>query len=96
MVSTGFWGPINVIVVVDPYTDTIIDYYVVRHEEVQGAAYFDQESIDAVIGLSVDNFDIPQDLNAGATGTWNALQSIVSDLIQNYNDQEVSLNEGSN
>ncbi len=67
------WGPINVIVVVNPYTDTIVNYYVVRHEEVQGAAYFDAQSVEDVIGLSIEAFNIPEDLNAGATGTWNAL-----------------------
>ena len=93
MITDGFWGPINVIVVVDPYTDTIINYYVVRHEEVQGAAYFDDETVQSVIGLSVLNFVIEEDLNAGATGTYNAMQSIVSDVLNNYVNEEVSLHE---
>ena len=93
MITDGFWGPINVIVVVDPYTDTIVNYYVVRHEEVQGAAYFDDETVQSVIGLSVLNFNIDEDLNAGATGTYNAMQSIVSDVLNNYVNEEVSLHE---
>lgn len=96
MVSDGFWGPINVIVVVNPYTDTIVNYYVVRHEEVQGAAYFDAQSVEDIIGLSIEAFNIPEDLNAGATGTWNALQLIVDDVINQYQNEEVSLNEDNN
>jgi len=96
IVVDGFWGKINVIVVVDPYVDSIVNYYVVQHEEVQGAAYFDEETINSVIGLAVVDFDVEEDLNAGATGTYNALQFMVSDVIAHYVNEEVSLNEGSN
>jgi Na+-translocating ferredoxin:NAD+ oxidoreductase RnfD subunit len=96
MVVEGFWGPINVIVVVDPYTDVIVNYYVVRHEEVQGAAYFDEESVSAIVNQNVFEFNIPLDVNAGATGTFNALQHIVSDVVNQYTNEEVSLNETTN
>jgi Na+-translocating ferredoxin:NAD+ oxidoreductase RnfD subunit len=96
MIAEGFWGPINVIVVVDPYTDVIVNYYVVRHEEVQGAAYFDEESVGAVLNQNVSTFDIPVDVSAGATGTFNALQEIVTDVVNHYTNEEVSLNENTN
>jgi hypothetical protein len=96
MVTEGFWGPINVIVVVDPYTDVIVNYYVVRHEEVQGAAYFDEESVSAIFNQNVLDFNIPLDVSAGATGTFNALQLIVSDVVNQYTNEEVSLHETTN
>lgn len=92
IILDGFWGKINVIVVVDPYTDTIDNYYVVQHEEVQGAAYFEEDVIGSIIGTKVADFVIEEDLDAGATGTFDALQLMVSDVTSNYRNEEVSLN----
>lgn len=93
IVTDGFWGPINIMILVDPYTDTILDYEVIRHEEVQGAAYFDQSVIDSMMNIPVTEFNISENVNAGATGTFNALTSMVNDVIAHYTNEEVSLNE---
>ncbi|MBU1093776.1 MAG: FMN-binding protein [Firmicutes bacterium] len=92
-VTQGRNGPIHVVIAIDPYTDTIVGYVVVTQSETEGvgATYSTQDVIDTIINQKVENFSI--DLITGATITWDALDLMIQDVIANYTNEEVSLND---
>lgn len=93
IVTDGRNGPIHIVIAVDPYTDTIVNYIVVAQSETEGvgAVYSTQVVIDTIINQTVENFNI--DLISGATITWDALELMIQDVVANYTNEEVSLND---
>ncbi|MCF7929940.1 MAG: FMN-binding protein [Acholeplasmataceae bacterium] len=93
--TEGRNGPIHVVIAVDPYTDIIVGYVVVSQLETEGlgSLYAEQDVIDTIINQSINNFAI--DLITGATVTWDAYELIIQDVVANYSNEDVSLNEGS-
>lgn len=92
--TDGRNGPIHIVIAIDPYTDTIVGYVVVSHTETQGLGelYMEPAVVDTIINQKVQNFNI--DLISGATITWDALERIITDVTNNYTNENVSLNTG--
>ncbi len=91
IVTEGRNGPIHIVIAIDPYTDTIVNYVVVSQSETEGvgALYTEPNVINAIINEQISNFNI--DKIAGATITWDALEQMISDVVANYTNEGVSL-----
>lgn len=93
IITEGRNGPIHIVIAVDPYNDTIVKYVVISQSETEGvgAVYAGQDVIDTILNQSVGDFNI--DIISGATITWDALDLMIQDVIANYTNEEVSLND---
>ena len=91
ILTEGRNGPMQIVIAVDPYIDTIVGYVVVSHSETEGigSRYAEEGVINTIINQTVQNFDI--DVITGATETWDALDLIVQDVVANYTNEAVSL-----
>lgn len=83
---------IHALVAVNPYDNTIISVNYYDHAETPniGEKYTRVEETDKLIGQSIENVQI--DAFAGATTTWNALNTMFEKLKVHYN-AEVDINE---
>ncbi|QMS84291.1 FMN-binding protein [Candidatus Xianfuyuplasma coldseepsis] len=80
------------LVAVDPFTETIIGVTYYDHAETPnlGEKYTRDEEIEKLVGQSIADVDVDQ--LAGATTTWNALETMYDKLYEHYN-KEVNINE---